>query len=237
LPDLRLPSSEFDIGGTVKLAHENALLIGATPQDASVLCVVVHGRTQSPEIMKDWIVDRLGIEDVAFALPRAAGNSWYNAKAVDPLNETTRAQLDDSLAYLGSTIDHLKKDAGSEKPLLLVGFSQGACLSMEYAFSRGRWHGALACLTGCRVGTQTDNLPLADLASLPVYLTGSDNDPWIPVSAFAEASHAFGRARARLKTELFPGRDHSISDAEIGELKLIVSRLQAHQLTQADAAA
>lgn len=219
------------------MGHEDALLMGATPQDASVLCVVVHGRTQSPEIMKDWVVDRLGVENVAFALPRAAGNSWYNAKAVDPLNEATQAQLNDSLAYLGSTIEYLNKNAGTEKPLMLVGFSQGACLSMEYAFSRGPWHGALACLTGCRVGTQTDNLPLKDLASLPVYLTGSDNDPWIPVSAFAEASHAFGRARARLKTELFPGRDHSISDAEIGELKSILLRLQASQQTQADAAA
>jgi phospholipase/carboxylesterase len=221
----------------VKLAHEDALLMGATPQDASVLCVVVHGRTQSPEIMKDWIVDRLAVQGVAFVLPRAAGNTWYNAKAIDPLNETTRAQLNDSLAYLGSTIDKLRKEASTKKPLMLIGFSQGACLSMEYAFSRGRWHGALACLTGCRVGTQDDNLPLADLDSMPVYLSGSDNDPWIPVSAYAEASHAFGRARARLKTELFPGRDHSISDAEIAELKFMISRLQAEQHLQADAAA
>ncbi len=219
------------------MAHEDALFIGAIPEAASVLCVVVHGRTQSPEIMKEWIVDRLAVQGVAFALPRAKGNTWYNAKAVDPLTETTRSQLDASLAYLGSTIDHLRKEAGSEKPLLLIGFSQGACLSMEYAFTRGPWHGALACLTGCRVGTQNDNLPLADLASLPVYLTGSDNDPWIPVSAFAEASHDFGRARARLKTELFPGRDHSISVAEIAELKLILSRLQADQQTHAEAAA
>ena len=145
--------------------------------------------------------------------------------------------MSESLANLGSTIDHLRKEAGTEKPLVLIGFSQGACLSMEYAFSRGPWPGALACLTGCRVGTQADNLPLADLAALPVYLTGSDNDPWIPVSAYAEASHAFGRARALLKTELFPGRDHSISDAEITELKLILSRLQADQHAPADAAA
>ena len=219
------------------MAHQEALFTGATPQDASVLCVVVHGRTQSPEIMKDWIVDRLGVQRVAFALPRAAGNTWYHAKAVDPLNETTRAQLKESLAYLGSTIDHLRKEARTKKPLMLIGFSQGACLSMEYAFNGGPWHGALACLTGCRVGTHNDNLPLADLASMPVYVTGSDNDPWIPVSAFAEASHAFGRARARLKTELFPGRDHSISDAEISELTLILSRLHADQQTHADAPA
>jgi phospholipase/carboxylesterase len=237
LQDLKPPNSSFYNWETAKLAHENALFIGATPQEASILCVVVHGRTQSPEIMKDWVLDRLNVQGVAFALPRATGNSWYNAKAVDPLNETTRAQLNVSLGYLGSTIDHMKKEAGSEKPLMLIGFSQGACLSIEYAFRRGPWHGSLACLTGCRVGTQDDDLPLTELASLPVYLTGSDNDPWIPVSAFAEASHAFGRARARLKTELFPGRDHSISDAEIAELKLILSRLQADQQTQADAAA
>jgi phospholipase/carboxylesterase len=237
LPDLRPPNSEVVNRESVKLAHEDALLAGATPRDASVLCVVVHGRTQSPEIMMDWIIDRLGVEGVAYVLPRANGNSWYDARAVDPLNETTRTQLEDSLAYLTSTIDSLRKEASSKKPLMLVGFSQGACLSMEYAFSRGPWHGGLACLTGCRVGTHNDNLPLTDLVSLPVYLTGSDNDPWIPVSAFAEASHAFGRARARLRTELFPGRDHSISEAEIGELRLILSRLQTKGNIQTEATA
>jgi predicted esterase len=205
--------------------HPEPMQFGVRPKDAKVLCVFVHGRTQSPEDMIEQVVGRLSATDVAFALPRAEGNSWYAARATDTLIEATQMQLDASLDYLADVVSDLRQAGGGNKPLLLGGFSQGACLSLEYAMRFGPWAGAMVNLTGCRVGLPTDKRPFSDLDNMPVYLTGSDDDPWIPVQAFAEASEALGKARAKLRCELFPGRTHQASAMEVAALDAMLSDL------------
>ncbi len=200
---------------------------GETLAEAAALCVLVHGRGQSPETMELAIVQHLTTPGVAFVVPRAPSGAWYAARAIDPLTETSRRQLADSLDALATDIGDAFGAARPGTPLLLAGFSQGACLALEYALTLGPWHGALACLTGCRVGVASDDRPLADLAGLPVYLTGSDADSWIPVPAWAEAAAALGKARARLRAELFPGRTHEPSRPEIAVLDTMLSSLAA----------
>jgi predicted esterase len=205
--------------------HLEAMQFGARPADARVLCVFVHGRTQSPEDMIEQVVGRLAGDGVAFALPRAENNTWYAARATDPLTDATREQLGASLDYIHGVVHSLRQAGGSDKPMLVGGFSQGACLTLEYAMRFGPWDGAMVNLTGCRVGIQSDQRPHADLHNMPVYLTGSDSDPWVPVTAFAEASESLGRARAKLRCELFPGRAHQASAMEVAALDAILSDL------------
>ncbi len=205
--------------------HGEPHRFGVSPAEAEVLCVFVHGRTQSPEDMMEQVIGRLSAGSIAYCLPRAEGNSWYAARATDALNDSTKQQLGASLDYLHGLVEDLRKTGGPDKPLVIGGFSQGACLSLEYAMRFGPWNGAMVNMTGCRVGQSTDTRPTADLAGLPVYLTGSDQDPWIPVSAFAEASEALGRARARLRSELFPGRPHQASEMEVAALDAILTDL------------
>jgi predicted esterase len=144
-------------------------------------------------------------------MPRAATGSWYDAKAVDPLTDKTREQLSESLAELSAIVAELPED----KPVVMAGFSQGACLSIEYAMAFGSWSGALVAFTGCRVGLASDERHKTDVTGLPVYLTGSDADPWIPVGAFAQSVLELATLRARLRADVFPLRGHEVSDAEI----------------------
>jgi phospholipase/carboxylesterase len=205
--------------------HPEALAHGVHPREAEVLCVFVHGRTQSPEDMIENVLRHLQCKGVAFALPRAAGNSWYAARAIDPLNDQVRGELTASLDYLHGVAGALQKAAGRKLPLLIGGFSQGACLALEHAMRFGRWDGAMVNFTGCRVGTPEDDKPAADLDGLPVYLTGSDADPWIPAHAHAQAVEALAKSRARLRSDVFPGRSHSVCPAEIAVLDGMLAAL------------
>jgi phospholipase/carboxylesterase len=205
--------------------HLEALAHGGHPREASVLCVFVHGRTQSPEDMVGNVLRHLRCGKVAFALPRAAGNSWYAARAIDPLNEGVRGELAASLDYLHGVVGGLQRQAGRDLPLVIGGFSQGACLTLEYAMRFGRWNGAMVNFTGCRVGTAEDERHFSDLDAMPIYLTGSDADPWIPVHAHAQAAQALGQARARLRSDIFPGRPHSVCEAEIAMLDSMLEAL------------
>ena len=203
------------------MADRAPLLRGAALGRAAVVCVLIHGRGQSPDVMEESVVSRLAAPEAGFVLPRATGGSWYNARAVDPLTPSTEEQLAHSLLALRAVVETVPRDV----PLVIAGFSQGACLAMEYAFRFGPWHGALVCFTGCRVGVATDRRPRAMLGGLPVYLSGGDTDSWIPVSAFAAAVSELGEAGARLRADVFPGRPHEVSDAEIGVLQVALTGL------------
>lgn len=204
----------------------DVLRCGADLSVARALCVFVHGRGQSPEDMQSHVLARLDAPGVAFLLPRAPGASWYAARAVDPLTPDTRAALAEGLAGLRRLIGDARA-AAPGLPLLLAGFSQGACLSLEYALAGQAAPDALAALTGCRVGVVGDARAENLAAGLPVYLTGSDADPWIPVEAFADAALVLGRSRAALRADLFPGRAHEVSGAEIAMLVAILGDMAA----------
>lgn len=204
------------------------VFLGVAPAKAKVLCIFVHGRNQSPEEMAAAVIRRLSATDVAFALPRAGDRTWYNARAVDPLTDVTRNELAASLAGLAEVIQDLR-NAAPDLPLVLAGFSQGACLSLEHAFTGQSAPDAVAAFTGCRVGVATDDRAAALLSGLPVYLSAGSADPWIPVAAFAEAVTELGRAEACLRCDVFPARPHEVSQAEIAMLDSILADLAAGQ--------
>lgn len=199
---------------------------GASGSGVKALCVLIHGRGQSPEDMESHILRRLAPLEMAFSLPRAPRGAWYDARAVDPLIDASRAQLAEALDLLAEEVADLRADYPG-LPLLLAGFSQGACLSIEYVSRGTAPPDALVALTGCRVGTaqcaRADSAP----AGLPVYLSGSDGDPWIPLDAMMAAARNLGQRGTRLRADVFPGRAHDVSDAEIAMLEGMMDDLVA----------
>jgi phospholipase/carboxylesterase len=187
------------------------LHLGAGLVGAKVACIFIHGRGQAPELMNEHVISRLTANDIAFVLPCAVNGSWYDARAIDPRNETTKRQLQASLDQVRALVQSLRTGI----PMMIAGFSQGACLAIEYAMAFGPWNGALVALTGCRVGTEGDDVPTSKLNGMPVYLSGADADPWIPVNAFAQAAGTLGKAGARLRVDCFPGRQHEVSATEV----------------------
>jgi phospholipase/carboxylesterase len=202
------------------------LTLGVAPDRARVHCILVHGRGQTPEEMEAAVIARLSATDVAWHLPCAEGKSWYAARAIDPLTDATRADLGRSLTGLAQTVAAARKTA-TGRPLVLAGFSQGACLSLEHAFTGSFAPDAVVAFTGCRVGVPPDTRPAALPRDLPVYLSAGDADPWIPVAAFADAVAALGQGGARLRADVFPGRPHEVSTAEIAILDGILADFSA----------
>lgn len=204
-------------------ANSATLFRGEALETAQVICVLTHGRGQSPEAMEEQILLRVEAPQTAFVLPRAGSGSWYDAKAVDAMTEKTSSQLSASLQQLRNISAEFPKN----KPVVMAGFSQGACLSVEYALRFGRWNGALVAFTGCRVGTPNDNLPRTLLTDLPTYLSGSDGDPWIPLTAFSHAVQELGAAQARVRADVFPKRGHEATDTEVAVLEVTLRELAA----------
>jgi len=201
---------------------------GGSAKVARAVCVFAHGRGQTPNDMVDTILSRLAVPDVRFVLPRAPRPAWYDAKAVDPLTDQTRAQLDEALEVLADAVTQARAELPG-LPLIVGGFSQGACLATEYLM-RGGAADAAVLLTGCRVGAAGDALPVADLSGLPVYAANSDADPWIPLPDWHRAVADLAGAGARLRCDVVPGRGHEASDTEcLAFADLLSSVCSGHQ--------
>jgi phospholipase/carboxylesterase len=202
-----------------------ALTAGVPLAEAEAVCVLLHGRGQSPEVMLDLAVARLRSVAVHYVLPRAPGGTWYDARAVDPLTPRTRAQLAASLDQVSRDIEGVLGLGWRADRMLLAGFSQGACLALEWVLSRGPIPAALAVLTGCRVGSDARGAQRLD--GLPVYMANGDADPWIPVQNYNDAAVVLSDLGAVVEADLLVGRDHTVSQLEIDRLTGILCNIKA----------
>lgn len=193
---------------------------GAGTSTARAVCVFIHGRGQSPEEMVETVLSRLDAPGLRFALPRSPREGWYDAKAVDDMTEMTETQLAEALGIVRRAVEDARRDC-PDVPIIVAGFSQGACMTIEYLMHGGRADAA-AMLTGCRVAAPSDTLAKAPLSGMPIYATCGDADPWIPIWAFQKAVGELAAAGARVRSDILPGRPHEVSDAECAEFSRIL---------------
>lgn len=210
------------------------LYIGAEPASARALCVVVHGRGQSQEDMTGAIVHRVTAPDVRFALPKSDDLGWYLARAVDPLTDETLTAMHHGVRQITALIKDLKA-ASPGRPVVLCGFSQGACMVVETLMCQSQIVDAACLFTGCRIGAVSDDLPLNQLEGLPIYASCGDADPWIPAQAHHRMVADLTRAGARLRSDMFPGRPHEVTATEIAALSGMLADASADRLCFGDA--
>lgn len=199
-----------------------ALRVGVPAEAARVLCVVIHGRHGAPEAMMEHLVRHLTAPGVHYVLPRAAGNSWYDARGFDPLTEGTRSQIGAALDQIAADVAAALAEGAPADRMVVAGFSQGACMTLEYAMTRGPWTGAACALTGFRVGCVGDERPVRDLAGLPVYLSDGAGDPFITLPEFADTLRELCAAGARVRSDVFPRTAHVMSPPEIATVDAIL---------------
>ena len=109
---------------------------------------------------------------------------------------------------------------------MLLGFSQGACLALEYAARHARRYGALAGLSGGLIGP--DDTPRdypGSLEGTPVFLGCSDADPHIPAGRVRESAALFARLGGDVTLRLYPNMDHTVNADEIAAVRALLERL------------
>lgn len=189
-------------------------MAGSPAARARAAMVLVHGRGHSPQRILE-LVPELDVPDYRYAAPAAEDGSWYPNGFMDPV-ESNEPRLSSGLEAIGSVLSQLEGEGFSVERTILLGFSQGACLVLEYALRNPGFYGGIVGLTG---GMITDAPPQGHsrvLEGSPVFLGCSDNDPFIPRDRVYESADMFRQLGARVTTLMYPGSEHVISDAELG---------------------
>lgn len=186
--------------------------------------VLVHGRTLTPAYM-DALAERLALQDVRYVFPAADGNSWYPKTLFASLAENQPA-LDAAIAQYETVISGLLDEGAPLGRIVIGGFSQGACLTAEYLSRHPRRFGAALLWTGGLIGPAGRTWPPQPaLQGLPVYLSTSKVDPFVPASRVTETANWLKASGALPELDIFETREHIVSDEEIDRGRRIVAAL------------
>jgi predicted esterase len=180
---------------------------------ARAAMILVHGRGASAaDIMT------LGAElmqpGFAYLAPQAAGNAWYPLPFTAPM-ESNEPYLSSALEVLATVLASVEETIPAER-VALLGFSQGACLTLEFAARHARRYGAVVGLSGGLIGP--DGTPRdypGDFAGSPTFLGCSDADPHIPKERVIASGDVFERMGAMVTVRLYPGMPHTVNPDEM----------------------
>ncbi len=190
------------------------LRAGPSPAQARLTTILVHGRGASAADIIT-LAPEIGGDDVAFVAPDAPGRTWYPYSFLMPM-ERNEPFLTQSLEILGRLVGELEAQGIDRRRIALAGFSQGACLSLEFAARHAAKYAAVIAFSGGLIGppgTSRDYAGAFD--GTPMFLGCSDIDPHIPVERVRESTAVLRRMGASVDERIYPGMGHVIAEDEI----------------------
>jgi phospholipase/carboxylesterase len=192
--------------------------------------VLLHGRGKTPEEKIDLAARFGNMEGIRWVVPEAeTPGSWYPGRFFDP-RESNEPYLTEAVERCHAAV----LEAGeygrlTSDRLVIVGFSQGASLALEYALRHPTRIGSLIVLTGGLMGVPGSDwkaIAPRSLAGLRMLITGSDVDDWIPESSTREAANLFRELGADVQMRIYKGRPHIVSEEEIDEARGFLEWIQ-----------
>ncbi|MBX7118840.1 MAG: hypothetical protein K1X31_07555 [Gemmatimonadaceae bacterium] len=195
-------------------AGQPVLHRGRPLADARAAVVMVHGRGASPQSILS-LVEAIGHPDVAYLAPAAVGGTWYPLGFMAPIAQNEPG-ISSGISVIHGLIDEVAAAGIPESRIVLLGFSQGACLSGTAAQRRPRRYGGVAMLSGGLIGPpgtawSTDG----DFAGTPILLGCSDVDAHIPEVRVRESAAHLERMGAAVTLRIYPGMGHQVNEDEI----------------------
>jgi predicted esterase len=192
--------------------------------NAKAALILLHGRGASAgdlrglfEVVAEW--------PVAALAPEARANTWYPQRFIAPI-AANEPWLSSALGVVGRLVAQVRDAGIPDERIALLGFSQGACLALEYAARNPARYGAVFGFSGGLIGPEgmTFDYP-GEFGGAPVFLGVSDDDFHIPLRRVEESAQAFERMGAAVTMRVYPGAGHQIVQDEIDFLTTTMAHL------------
>lgn len=188
--------------------------------------IMVHGRGAAPANILD-LVPRLGRPDFTYLAPAAAGRMWYPYSFMAE-REKNEPGLSSALHMLAGLVSDVVARGVPRERIVLLGFSQGACLTAEFAASHAARYGGVVIYTGGLIGPPGTTWTYGgSFDGTPVFLGCSDVDAHVPKARVDESADVFTRMGAAVTTRVYPGMGHVVNDDEISVARDLLDTLVA----------
>ena len=193
-------------------------LTGRPLEGAKAAIIMIHGRGATAESILS-LTDELAHPDFAYLAPQAADNTWYPNRFTAPV-ASNEPYLSSALATIDEVLDRLSEAGIPPEQTILLGFSQGACLALEFAARNARRYGGVVGLSGGLIGP--DSTPRdypGSLDGAPVFLGCSDVDFHIPKKRVLDSADVLQRLGSDVTTRLYPDMDHTVNQDELDAVR------------------
>lgn len=187
---------------------------GTELADARVVVILLHGRGASAESILS-LADTIDVDGVAYLAPQAASSQWYPYRFLEPV-ERNEPWLSSALSRVAAQQDAATRAGIEPERIVVGGFSQGACLAVEYIARNPRRYGGAFALSGGLIGDELDGDRYPDGLDLtPVFMGCSDQDAHIPESRVQASASILEARGANVDVRIYPGMPHTVNEDEI----------------------
>lgn len=202
--------------------HKKSIIYGGTElSKAKKALILIHGRGGSAEDILS-LAPLLNIDEYAWIAPRATNNTWYPYSFLAPQSQN-EPWLSSALEVLGETVADLVTAGIQKENIYFLGFSQGACLTLEFVTRNAARWGGVTAFTGGLIGDklQPGNYK-GDFGGTPVFIGTSDPDPHVPVERVYATANILKDLHAAVTEKVYYNMGHTITQDEIENAKRLV---------------
>lgn len=202
------------------------LSLGAPLERAKAAMILIHGRGASAESILT-LTSEFDAPDLAYLAPQADGYTWYPNSFLAPV-ASNEPGITNGMQTIDNLMAHLAEHGLSSEQVILLGFSQGACLSLEYAARHAKRYAGVVALSGGLIGA--DDTPrdyVGSLAETPVFLGCSDVDFHIPVGRVHESAEIMANLGGAVTKRIYPNMGHTVNQDELDFVRELLQSLSA----------
>lgn len=205
-------------------ADQTVLQEGVALSRARAAMVMIHGRGSSADSILR-LQAALDADGIAYRAPQASGGSWYPLPFMSPIRKNEPG-ISSALWVIGQVLNSFEEAGIPRHKCMLLGFSQGACLVLEYAARYPRRYGAVFGLSGGLIGPAgTEWKVNGSLDGTPVFLGCSDIDFHIPKTRVQETSQFMRQIGADVTQRLYPGMPHTVNSDEVSFMQSVIQNV------------
>jgi phospholipase/carboxylesterase len=186
---------------------------GLPLDQASKVAILIHGRGASASGILT-LRDHLNLDDFAVLAPEAVGNSWYPYSFMAP-EESNEPAYSLAIQQLRDITDDLYNTGFTSEQIYLIGFSQGACLSLEFSARFAKKYGGVIAFTGGLIGQKIQSEKYSgSFEQTPVFIGSSKQDFHVPLERIKLSAELLVQMTANVKTLIFEDSNHTIRKEE-----------------------
>lgn len=196
---------------------------GKNLKEADKALIMVHGRGASAEDILQ-LASHLHVKEYALLAPEATNNTWYPHSFLVPPSRN-EPWLTSALEILEDLVNTITAQGIDTENIYLLGFSQGACLTLEFAARNATRFGGIAALTGGLIGDQVERSRYkGDFKGTPVFISTGNPDAHIPVERVRATTDIYEEMNAVVTEQIYDNRPHTVSQDEIVQLNELIFR-------------
>lgn len=194
---------------------------GAAPDEADAAMILIHGRGATAESIL-MLTDEFGENNLHYVAPQANRFQWYPHSFLAP-TEQNEPELSSGLQAIFDIVSDLEEAGIPKEKIILLGFSQGACLASEFVARHPARYGGLVALSGGLIGENvSEENYSSSLENTPCFVGCSDVDPHIPVERVYESAEILENLGADVNKQIYPGMGHTVNRDEIEHIQNLI---------------